>query len=75
MYFTDSGTIECIGWRQTARCDPDGSRENDNDRNCMSLIDDVWSGFCECSDGIQRMRKWCEKGKYKTCYAACSQGK
>ena len=57
------GANDCIAWRQTGKCHPDGPRERSNDKNCMALIDDVWSGFCECSDGIKRMRKGCKKGR------------
>ena len=68
------GSTDCIAWRQTGKCDPDGPREKTNDKNCMVLIHDAWSGYCECSDGIKRMRKGCKKGRYKTCYAACWHG-
>ena len=65
----------CVAWRQTGNCDPDGPREQQNDKSCTAIIDDGWSGYCECSDGVKRMKKGCDAGGFATCNEACISGK
>ena len=36
----------CIGWQQTAGCDPEGAHETK--ASCSATIEDGSSGFCEC---------------------------
>ena len=64
-------TDNCTAWRQTGNCNPDNSREPLNDRDCLSAIQDGWSGYCECRDGSRQMTKGCEAGGFDTCYEAC----
>ena len=61
----------CVQWRQTSGCRPDGPRNPAKDQDCDILIDDSWSGYCECTDGQVVMEKGCISGKYKTCNDAC----
>ena len=68
-------TGSCIAWRQTEGCDPDGPRESANDKDCATPINDGWSGYCECAQGIQKMRKGCVTGHFQTCSDACDSGK
>ena len=70
-----TGNTNCIQWRQTGGCDPDGKREPTEDKGCHETIEDGWSGYCECRDESKAMRKGCEKGDYRTCEIACGSGK
>lgn len=45
--FKHLGDYECMGWRQTKNCLPEGKREPANDRNCSESIRSGSSGFCE----------------------------
>merc|ERR1711998_146752 len=47
--FTKQG---CMGWRATSQCDPDGDREEDDDKGCTDEIDSSMSGFCKCDTGV-----------------------
>lgn len=38
---------ECVGWRQTKNCSPQGQREPGNDRECSDTIYSGNSGYCE----------------------------
>lgn len=38
---------ECVAWRQTMNCTPDGVREASMDRNCSTPIPNGVSGYCE----------------------------
>ncbi|KAG9412199.1 hypothetical protein AC1031_015135 [Aphanomyces cochlioides] len=39
--------FECLGWRQTGECDPNGPREPNQDKPCDAIITAGNSGFCE----------------------------
>jgi len=38
----------CVGWRQTAGCDPGGAREPSADKTCEAEVSHGASGYCEC---------------------------
>ena len=40
---------ECLGWRQTKDCSPQGEREQHLDQSCVDLIPSGVSGYCECN--------------------------
>jgi len=41
-------TAECVAWRQTGMCNPDGPRESSADKGCGKVVDRGDSGYCEC---------------------------
>ncbi|CAI5731358.1 unnamed protein product [Hyaloperonospora brassicae] len=41
------GDYECLAWRQTTNCTPQGDPEAHNDRNCSSVVPSGVSGYCE----------------------------
>ena len=45
----ESSNAECVAWRQTKSCDPDGELESDQDKTCNQIIPRGISGFCECT--------------------------
>jgi hypothetical protein len=63
--------LSCMAWRQTAGCDPAGTREPQNDKSCDSPIPKGDSGFCECSAGVQRQREGCDHDELPPCREAC----
>ncbi|CAK4104077.1 unnamed protein product [Aphanomyces euteiches] len=46
-------SYQCIKWRQTGGCSPDGQREADNDRACDDPIAGGLSGYCEFYDPVK----------------------
>jgi len=44
---TNDSAFECLGWRQTSDCDPNGIREEQNDKGCGEEIRGGISGYCE----------------------------
>ena len=62
----------CVSWRQTGECRSDGPREPQNDKGCFVVIEDGWSGFCECRDGGKANEKACNSHIHTTCNDACS---
>jgi hypothetical protein len=42
---------DCVAFRRTAGCDPEGSREHMGDLNCTDTVPDGVSGYCECTEG------------------------
>ena len=64
----------CVKWRQTGQCKSDGPREPNNDKECVSVIADGWSGYCECADGRKALEKGCDDHVYATCNQACKKG-
>ena len=62
----------CVGWRQTGGCSSSGPRESRLDRTCSAIIQNGWSGYCECTDGRKVNEQGCSSGKYRTCNEACS---
>lgn len=72
--FTVIFLLGCLGWKQTGGCDPDGTREPQNDRSCSTIIQNGWSGYCDCTS--KRVKKTCVSWSYATCNVACaSNGK
>ena len=66
----ESITLECR-WRHSDDCKWDGPRETQKDKNCDQVITNNDSGFCECSNLNQTMKKGCDRGDFQTCFAAC----
>lgn len=62
---------DCVSWRQTGDCDPDGPREPDADQACHDVIPGERSGYCECANGT-RVRGECGHPIW-TCNAACER--
>eukprot|EP00939_MAST-03C_sp_MAST-3C-sp1_P002872 g2872.t1 len=50
---------ECVAWRQTKDCDPDGEREPTRDLLCRETISPGVSGFCECRGGARAAKVMC----------------
>ena len=65
---------ECIKWRQTGGCKPEGSHEPGNDKECSALIQGKASGYCECKDGRKTLQKRCKDDVSITCHDACTNG-
>ena len=42
----------CVGWRQTAGCDPLGARQPTNDKACSQSVNAQTSGFCDCGGNV-----------------------
>ena len=63
---------QCVKWRQTGECKPDGPRESGNDKPCSAKIDGG-SGFCECTDGRRTLKKKCTDDAGISCNEACSK--
>ena len=61
---------ECVGWRQTGACDPNGPREPANDLSCESLVPTAASGYCECFGGRRANPSTCGHSSF-TCKQAC----
>ena len=61
-------------WRQTGQCRADGPREPSSDKNCFAVIEDGWSGYCDCTDGTKALEKGCNDHKFSTCNEACKKG-
>ena len=40
--------MECVSWRRTGNCDPDGPREAAGDQACDEEVAKGASGYCEC---------------------------
>ena len=75
LTFTRLVQTECIGWKQTGGCDPNGPREPHFDKPCGADIPNGASGYCQCKDGRKSMLKKCSKGKFRNCNEACEKGK
>ena len=41
---TEAAAYDCLGWRQTAGCDPAGGREPLSDQPCNQTVRSGWSG-------------------------------
>ena len=64
---------KCVKWRQTGGCTPSGPHEKANDINCSTLIDNEWSGYCECENGRKALEKKCKDGNGGiSCEKACA---
>jgi len=65
-------TKECVAWRQTKNCDPNGVREPESDLGCKSNVKPGASGYCECKDGIHASPVRCEHSDF-SCSSMCRQ--
>jgi len=63
------GSANCVYWRQTGGCKPDGTREPDADKPCWETISSGASGYCECKNGNKK-ESTCDHGDF-TCNDAC----
>ena len=72
--FTDASanhTLEqCVSWRQTGNCDPNGPREPEHDLGCDKPVPNAASGFCECFGGRKASLEGCGHLGF-TCADAC----
>mmetsp|Transcript_115493 Transcript_115493/g.200503 ORF Transcript_115493/g.200503 Transcript_115493/m.200503 type:complete len:544 (-) Transcript_115493:167-1798(-) len=70
-----TGTV-CM-WRQTAGCDPSGSREASNDKPCTEFIVAGSSGYCDCDgNGVQGPEDTgytCEASTGHSCEQVCAK--
>eukprot|EP00941_MAST-03F_sp_MAST-3F-sp1_P004602 g4602.t1 len=64
---------DCIGWRQTKNCSPNGTLDSSNDKGCDSVIASNLSGFCECSSRRRTALSTCVHEPFK-CGDACRKG-
>jgi hypothetical protein len=60
----------CLGWRKTGGCDPDGTREKEQDKDCKATIDSKLSGFCQCANGVRQ--KFACGHDVITCASVCA---
>ena len=68
---TANKTLEqCVSWRQTGNCDPNGPREPDKDQHCLTSILETSSGYCECYGGRKAQLSSCGHTSF-TCEQAC----
>ena len=68
---TANKTLEqCVAWRQTAGCDPNGPREPKNDLNCNQAVSGADSGYCECFGGRKAQLSNCGHEGF-SCKEAC----
>lgn len=68
---TVDGGPECVGWRQTKGCQPDGERDSSEDMPCSAWIKYGRSGYCECENGRRVMAVTCEHSAFR-CDNACA---
>ena len=50
---------QCVSWRQTTKCDPNGIRDPLDDKACDVPIPPGASGFCECFGGRRAAATGC----------------
>lgn len=62
----------CISWRNTGACDPDGPREPEWDTLCNVTIAGSASGYCECESG-RRLKYGCGHNPIR-CDVECAKG-
>ena len=68
----DSGESNCVMWRQTADCSPNGKRQSHADQPCHLSIKGDWSGYCECSGGVRAGESACNHPSF-TCAEKCRE--
>ena len=61
---------QCVSWRQTGGCDPNGPREPQNDLPCTAAVPAAASGFCECLGGRKIQADACGHTAF-TCTQVC----
>ena len=68
---TANKTLEqCVSWRQTGGCSPNGPREPQKDLACDKAISGQASGFCECFGGRKTQLSNCGHIGF-SCKEAC----
>eukprot|EP00298_Acanthocystis_sp_HF-20_P004006 c14353_g1_i1.p1 GENE.c14353_g1_i1~~c14353_g1_i1.p1 ORF type:complete len:271 (-),score=104.70 c14353_g1_i1:70-882(-) len=65
--FSFSSSLFCNGWKQTADCNPHGTREPLNDKDCTANILQGFSGYCECKKKGDRPGTFVPDNKFFTC--------
>ena len=63
--------FRCVAWRQTAGCDPRGSRLSVGDKSCWDSIGPESSGFCECEERMVASSVTCHHPTL-TCAEGCA---
>eukprot|EP00941_MAST-03F_sp_MAST-3F-sp1_P003883 g3883.t1 len=64
-------TYGCISWRQTATCNPRGSKRfPEEDRLCNEIVPNGNPGYCECLGGKRMGYSGCNHAEF-TCYSVC----
>lgn len=53
---------QCVRWRQTRGCNPDGVRMPEADKSCGATITKYSSGYCECSRDVVVKKSGCCSG-------------
>lgn len=67
-------SLACLGWYQTAGCNPQGEREPHNDRPCDVVVPVGVSGYCACaSAGTGSYPKSESATVIRTALADCSE--
>jgi hypothetical protein len=46
---SEARNAECVAWRQTTNCNPNGEREESSDKACSEHVPSGVSGYCECT--------------------------
>ena len=64
---------ECVAWRQTGQCDPDGPRESGSDLTCNQVVPSGVSGFCDCGNGLRARAVTCDHAPFD-CFSQCRAG-
>ena len=60
----------CVSWRQTEECSASGPRQPISDRPCKSVVEEGWSGYCECQNGRKVKEVGCGHESF-SCQEAC----
>ncbi|OQS00814.1 hypothetical protein THRCLA_05854 [Thraustotheca clavata] len=68
---------ECLGWRQTGDCSPNGPREQQQDKPCDAKVEAGTSGYCEAihrptGQVVRSFQSTCDGMKYGS-HFTCSQ--
>ena len=69
----DGRSTDCVAWRQTASCRPDGPREAFFDLPCDAKVPSGKSGYCQCGDNSKKGIARCNQYRPFTCNEACAK--
>ncbi|OWY95753.1 hypothetical protein PHMEG_00034164 [Phytophthora megakarya] len=69
--------FQCVAWRATSKCRPNGPRLSQNDKNCSEVIVNDESGYCEIEDvnsgeRFHVMRRYCNGLKHNVPFRCSS---
>ena len=67
-----ASATQCVGWKQTGGCTPDGPREEHSDLPCDQEVPAGASGYCECADGRRAAESDCDHATF-ACAVKCSE--